>query len=116
MPMCDAYIPEGPPHPRRARTVGQDPRPLARRSFAQSSVTTTTGCSVFVTRMLSFTGPLAAVWRRRAGLLGSGELTRQWPLIADVMCSRRDGHVQARLQEEASEDATIVQINPSSKQ
>src|SRR5262249_36302996 len=30
--------------------------------------------------------PVAAVWRLRAGLLGPGELARQWPLIADVMC------------------------------
>jgi len=72
MPMGDAYIPEGPPHPRRARTVGQDHKPLARRSFAQSGVATTTGCSVFVTRMSSFTGPrrcrLAA--SRRASWFG----------------------------------------------
>src|SRR5215831_18326026 len=113
MPMCDAYIPEGPPHPRRAAN-----------GWAGSQ----TSCSKVVRAIgrrddhrvfglchadVEFHWPPALPF---AGLLGSGELTRQWPLIADVMCSRRDGHVQARLQEEASEDATIVQINPSSKQ
>src|SRR5262245_43843070 len=98
MPMCDAYIPEGPlthAEPERLGRItdllleGRSRNRASRRPPGVRSLSR--GCRVSL-------APVAAVWRRRAGLLGSGELTRQWPLIADVMCSRRVGHVQARLQ------------------
>src|SRR5215470_1904461 len=49
----------------------------------------------------------STLWRSLTSWFGRVNQT-PWPLIADVRCSRRDGHRQARVQEEARDMAAYI--------